>query len=142
MPKATKRIARYGQGRGEIATNAIYPLSTFLKRLGIGRSTLIMLRKRGFPVHFIGRRIFIDGQEAVDTFRQIFAQETPRNISQSDKQGENDGSSRTPDASQTGDKVHLRKKMEENRIVSKIGKKKRSEGIQRMAKRGWRWKNK
>ena len=91
MPKTTKTIARYGQGRGEIVTNAIYPLSTFLKRLGIGRTTLIMLRKRGLPTHCIGRRIFIDGQEAVNAFRHIFAQETPVNITKSDNQGENDG---------------------------------------------------
>lgn len=90
MPKTTKRIARHGQGRGEIVTNAIYPLSTFLKRLGIGRSTLIMLRKRGLPTHCIGRRIFIDGREAVVAFRQIFAQETPENIAKSTDQGEID----------------------------------------------------
>jgi hypothetical protein len=73
MSKAKKRIARYGQGRGEIASNALYPLSTFLKRLGIGRSSLGMLRKQGLPVHFIGRRIYIDGQEAIETLRQIWA---------------------------------------------------------------------
>jgi len=126
MPKTTKRIARYGQGRGEIVTKRNLPLSTFLKRLGIGRSTLIMLRNRGLPTHYIGRRVFIDGQEVVDFFRIIFAQNASGDITKSDNQGEIDDPSRTHrTARKPATKfAHLRKKMERNRIVTKFGKKK------------------
>jgi hypothetical protein len=43
-------------GRGEVRSDAIYPISVLMKRLGIARNSLSSLRKRGLPVHFIGRR--------------------------------------------------------------------------------------
>lgn len=44
------------QGRGEIRGDAVYPISVLMRRLGIARNTLSSLRRRGLPVHSIGRR--------------------------------------------------------------------------------------
>ena len=43
-------------GRGEIRADAVYPVTVLMKRLGIARNTLTSLRRRGLPVHCIGRR--------------------------------------------------------------------------------------
>ena len=43
-------------GRGEVRSEAVYPLTVLMKRLGIARNTLSSLRRRGLPVHFLGRR--------------------------------------------------------------------------------------
>jgi len=59
-------------GRGPIEADAVYPLSVFLKRLGIGRSSLTALRRRGLQIHLIGRRLFIDGGEAVAFLRNLW----------------------------------------------------------------------
>ena len=64
------------RGRGEIRADCLYPLQTFLLRLGIGRGTLTTLRKQGLPVHILGkRRVFIDGSEAVATLRRLWGQQ-------------------------------------------------------------------
>ena len=64
---------RLGDGRGSVEAQAIYPLAVFLRRLGIGRHSLTALRQQGLPVHAIGTRLFVDGREAIDTLRQIWA---------------------------------------------------------------------
>jgi len=57
-------------GRGPIDGNAVYPTSVFLKRLGIARSSLQSLRRRGLPVHNLGRRCaLVFGWEFVDFLR-------------------------------------------------------------------------
>jgi len=43
-------------GRGEIRGDAVYPISVLMRKLGIARNTLSSLRRRGLPVHSIGRR--------------------------------------------------------------------------------------
>jgi hypothetical protein len=62
-----RRIAR-----GEVRADAIYPLSVFLRRLGIGRASLNALRKRGLQVHPIGRRLFVDGGQAIVFLRRLW----------------------------------------------------------------------
>ena len=62
-------------GRGPIEAHAIYPLRTFLARLGLGRHSLTALRKQGLQVRFIGRRAFIDGAEALNTLRRLWQQD-------------------------------------------------------------------
>jgi hypothetical protein len=64
---AHRRVAR-----GPIEEHAVYPLATFLKRLGIGRHSLTAMRKRGLPVRSIGRRTFIDGAEALEFLRAMW----------------------------------------------------------------------
>ena len=64
----------FTQGRGPIAADEIYPLSVFLKRLGVGRHSLTALRRQGLPLRPIGTRLFIDGSEALDTLRRIWKQ--------------------------------------------------------------------
>ena len=64
---------RIGAGRGAIEAQAIYSLSVFLQRLGIGRHSSTALRRQGRPVHAIGTRLSIDGAEAIDTLRRIWA---------------------------------------------------------------------
>ena len=43
-------------GRGEIRGDAVYPITVFMRRLGIARNTLNSLRRRGPAVHSLGRR--------------------------------------------------------------------------------------
>jgi hypothetical protein len=64
-----------GDSRGPIEAQAIYPISVFMKRLGIGRHSLTALRRQGLPVHSIGTRIFVDGAEAIEMLRRIWAAE-------------------------------------------------------------------
>ena len=59
-------------GRGPIQADALYPIATFLKRLGIGRHSLAALRRRGLPVRMIGTRAYIDGSEALETLRRLW----------------------------------------------------------------------
>ncbi len=60
---------------GAIEGHAIYPMSVFLKRLGIGRTSLTALRAVGLPVHTTARKCFIDGAEAIVFFRSLWARE-------------------------------------------------------------------
>jgi hypothetical protein len=60
-------------GRGAIEADAVYPLATFLRRLGIARHSLAALRRHGLPLHPIGRRLFVDGSEALATLRTMWA---------------------------------------------------------------------
>jgi hypothetical protein len=54
-------------GRGEVRADSLYPLSVLCRRLGIGRNTLTSMRRRGLPVHNLGRRCsFIFGSELLD----------------------------------------------------------------------------
>ncbi|MEI8372471.1 MAG: hypothetical protein WCJ35_06520 [Planctomycetota bacterium] len=57
MPRGRKPSPLHG--RGEIRGDAVYPISVLMKRLGIARNTLSSLRRRGLPVHSIGRRCAI-----------------------------------------------------------------------------------
>ena len=65
-------MKRPSQGRGELRADAIYPLSVFLRRLGIGRHSLTSLRRQGLPVRSIGQRLFVDGTEALDMLRRLW----------------------------------------------------------------------
>jgi hypothetical protein len=57
-------------GRGEIRADAIYPVGVLLRRMGIGRNTLTSLRRRGLPIHQLGRRCsFVFGAELIDFLR-------------------------------------------------------------------------
>ena len=58
--------------RGPIDANAIYPVGVFTRRLGIGRHSLTSLRRQGLPVRLIGQRLFVDGEEALATFRRLW----------------------------------------------------------------------
>ena len=69
-PKPRGRPPKPPQGRGEIRADAIYPISTILRKLGIARNTLTSLRKQGLKVHFLGRRCgLIDGAELITFLR-------------------------------------------------------------------------
>lgn len=69
--------------RGPIEAHGIYPLSVFLARLGIGRSSLAALRRRGLKMRMIGTRAYIDGAEAVAVLRRIWAEDEAAKGSQS-----------------------------------------------------------
>ena len=58
--------------RGSIRADEVLPISVFLRRLGIGRNSLTALRRRGLRVHAIGRRLFVDGAEAVAFLRSLW----------------------------------------------------------------------
>jgi hypothetical protein len=73
MSRCPSAHRRSGTARGDIEAQAIYPLAVFLRRLGIGRHSLTALRRQGLPVHAIGTRLFVDGGEAIDTLRRIWA---------------------------------------------------------------------
>ena len=71
--------------------DAVYPVTVLLRRLGIARNSLASLRRRGLPVHSIGRRCsLVYGWELLDLLR-----------SESD-QGSNDA---LDDAGNDGDSV-------------------------------------
>lgn len=61
--------SKQSQGRGEIRADALYPVATFMRRLGIGRHSLAALRRRGLKLRSIGQRLYVDGQEAIDFLR-------------------------------------------------------------------------
>ncbi len=69
---------RRAAGRGPIEASAVYPLATFVKRLGIGRASLTALRRRGLPVRSIGRKLYIDGTEALETLRRLWREDAQR----------------------------------------------------------------
>ena len=57
-------------GRGEVRGDSLYPVTVLMRRLGIARNTLASLRRRGLPVHSIGRRCaLIDGGELIRFLR-------------------------------------------------------------------------
>jgi hypothetical protein len=60
-------------GRGEIRADALYPVGTFTRRLGIGRHSLTALRRQGLPVRSIGQRLFVDGMEALAFLRNLWS---------------------------------------------------------------------
>jgi hypothetical protein len=58
----------------------LYPLGILMRRLGISRNTLTSLRRRGLPVHFIGRRCgVIDGSELIAFLRKEWREEASEN---------------------------------------------------------------
>jgi hypothetical protein len=67
-------LARDRVARGSIDAHAIYPVSVFLRRLGIGRHSFTSLRRQGLPVRSIGQRLYIDGSEALETLRRLWQQ--------------------------------------------------------------------
>ena len=54
--KPRGRKPRSLHGRGEVRSDSIYPVQVLIRRLGIGRTTLTSLRRRGLEVHNLGRR--------------------------------------------------------------------------------------
>lgn len=79
-PKPRGRRPHPLQGRGEIAGDRLYPLGILMRRLGISRNTLTSLRRRGLPVHFIGRRCgVIDGSELIAFLRKEWREEASEN---------------------------------------------------------------
>jgi hypothetical protein len=72
MQKMAKRKIR---STGAISEIELYTISAFIKRLGICRNSLAAMRKRGLPVHFMdGRKLIIDGKEAIAWFRSQWAE--------------------------------------------------------------------
>jgi hypothetical protein len=78
-------------GRGPIEADALYPLSVFLRRLGIGRHSLTALRRRGLPLRSIGQRLFIDGREALDMLRRLWEQDEAGEKQEGDQAAAGDG---------------------------------------------------
>jgi len=72
------RNRKTSQGRGEIRSDALYPVGVFLRRMGIGRHSLTALRQQGLPVRAIGQRLFVDGGEALTALRRIWGQASQR----------------------------------------------------------------
>jgi hypothetical protein len=57
-------------GRGEVRADSIYPVSVLCRRLGICRNSLQSMRRRGLPVHSLGRRCsYVFGCELLDFLR-------------------------------------------------------------------------
>jgi len=78
MSRRASALGRSRSGLGPIEAHSIYPLSVFMRRLGIGRHSMTALRRQGLPVHPIGNRLFIDGGEAIDMLRRVWvADQTP-----------------------------------------------------------------
>ncbi len=74
--KPRGRPPRPLQGRGEVRSDSIYPITVLLRRLGIARNSLTSMRRRGLKVHFIGRRCaVIDGAELLAFLRAEWARE-------------------------------------------------------------------
>ena len=68
--KARGRKPKSLHGRGDVRADAFYPISVLCRRLGIARNSLQSLRRRGLPVHSIGRRCaLIDGAELLRFLR-------------------------------------------------------------------------
>ena len=64
------------RGRGEIRADAVYPISVLMNRLGIARNSLTSMRRRGLPVHHVGRRCaVVDGTEFLRFLRSEWKQE-------------------------------------------------------------------
>ena len=75
-PKPRGRPPKPLQGRGEIRADALYPISTLMRKLGIARNTLTSLRRQGLKVHFLGRRCgLIDGAELIQFLRTQWQQQ-------------------------------------------------------------------
>ena len=69
-PKPRGRPPKPVQGRGEIRSDALYPLGVLMRKLGIARNTLTSLRRQGLPVRFINRRsAVVDGAELIAFLR-------------------------------------------------------------------------
>lgn len=81
-------------GRGPIVADAIYPVETFTKRLGIGRHSMTALRRRGLPVRAIGQRLFVDGAEALMALRRLWS-EADQRIDDPPRNTENSGNDAT-----------------------------------------------
>ena len=80
MSRARSAIRKLADGRGPIESNAIYPVHTFLKRLGIGRHSLAALRRKGLRVRPIGQRLFVDGSEALELLRRLWREQDVKEI--------------------------------------------------------------
>jgi hypothetical protein len=75
-PKPRGRPPKPVQGRGEIRADALYPLGLLIRRLGISRNTITSLRRRGLPVHFLGRRCgLVNGGEMIAFLRNQWKNE-------------------------------------------------------------------
>ena len=46
-----------------ITENAVYPLSTFMRRTGLAKSAIRQMRRQGLIVRRIGRRSYIRGSD-------------------------------------------------------------------------------
>jgi hypothetical protein len=51
---------------GEILGNAVYTLSEFTARTGMTASAMREARRAGLPVHQVGKRRFVVGQQSLD----------------------------------------------------------------------------
>jgi hypothetical protein len=66
MKPRTRKSAQL-HGRGEIRSDAIYPIIVVMRRLGIGRSTLTTMRRQGLSVRQLGRRCtYVFGSELIE----------------------------------------------------------------------------
>jgi len=65
--------------RGEVRSDSIYPVTVLLKRLGIGRNSLVAMHRRGLPVHHLGRRCaVVYGKELVEFLVEEWRREAER----------------------------------------------------------------
>jgi hypothetical protein len=54
---------------GFIQGDQLYTLSEFRRRLGLGERALRTARRRGLPVHKVGRAKYVIGAEAIEWFK-------------------------------------------------------------------------
>lgn len=54
--------------------DAIYPLSTFMSRTGLGRAAVRMARRKGLKVKRIGKRSYLKGSDFLEWFDQYAEQ--------------------------------------------------------------------
>ena len=65
--------------RGEVRSDSIYPVTVLLKRLGIGRNSLVAMRRRGLPIHHLGRRCaVVYGKELLEFLVEEWKREAER----------------------------------------------------------------
>jgi len=83
MPTSGKprgRPPKPTQGRGEIRSDALYPISVLLRRLGISRNSLTSMRRRGLKTRFITAKCgLIDGREFIEFLRAEWQRESDSN---------------------------------------------------------------
>jgi len=81
-------------GRGEVSATSIYPVSVLCRRLGIARNTLTSLRRRGLPVHSLGRRCsLIDGGDLLAFLRGEWRANPDQGSNHPTAEGQNHGES-------------------------------------------------
>lgn len=63
---------------GFVQADQLYTLREFARRLGLGERALKTVRRRGLPVHRVGRAYYVIGDEAIAWLRNMEGKKKPR----------------------------------------------------------------